>query len=60
MIDVILTTVFISRVLLYVDGMLVTGSNMQDISVLKIKLAKSFAMYDLGVAMQIQYENNKR
>ena len=39
--------------LLYVDGMLVAGSNMQDINVLKIKLAKSFAMKDLGVAKKI-------
>ena len=30
--------------LLYVDDMLVAGSNMQDINVLKRKLAKSFAM----------------
>ena len=33
--------------------MLVAGSNMQDINVLKIKLAKSFAMKDLGAAKQI-------
>ena len=33
--------------------MLVVGSNMQDINVLKIKLAKSFAMKDLGGAKQI-------
>ena len=39
--------------LLYVDDMLVAGSNMQDINVLKIKLAKSFAMKDLGAAKQI-------
>ena len=39
--------------LLYVDGMLVVGYNMQDINVLKRKLAKSFAMKDLGVAKQI-------
>ena len=38
---------------LYVDEMLVVGSNMQDINVLKIKLAKSFAMKDLGAAKQI-------
>ena len=38
--------------LLYVDDMLVAGS-MQDINVLKIKLAKSFAMKDLGAAKQI-------
>jgi hypothetical protein len=34
--------------LLYVDGMLVVGSNMQDINVLKKKLSNSFAMKDLG------------
>ena len=39
--------------LLYVDEMLVTGSNMRDINVLKRKLAKSFAMKDLGAANQI-------
>ena len=33
--------------------MLVAGSNMQDINVLKRKLAKSFAMKDLGAAKQI-------
>ena len=33
--------------------MLVTESNMQDINVLKRKLAKSFAMKDLGGAKQI-------
>ena len=33
--------------------MLVSGSNMQYINVLKIKLANSFAMKDLGVAKQI-------
>jgi hypothetical protein len=38
--------------LLYVDDMLV-GSNMQDINVLKKKLANSFAMKDLGVAKKI-------
>ena len=37
----------------YVDDMLVVGSNMHDINVLKMKLAKSFAMKDLGVAKQI-------
>ena len=36
--------------LLYADDMLVVGSNMQDINVLKIKLAKSFVMKDLGAA----------
>ena len=39
--------------LLYVDDMLVAGYNMQDINVLKRKLAKSFAMKDLGAAKQI-------
>jgi hypothetical protein len=39
--------------LLYVDDMLVVGSNMQDINVLKIKLVNSFAMKDLGVAKKI-------
>jgi hypothetical protein len=39
--------------LLYVDDMLVAGSNMQDINVLKKKLANSFAMKDLGVAKKI-------
>jgi hypothetical protein len=39
--------------LLYVDDMLVVGSNMHDINVLKKKLANSFAMKDLGVAKKI-------
>jgi hypothetical protein len=39
--------------LLYVDGMLVAGSNMQDINVLKKKLSNSFVMKDLGVANKI-------
>ena len=39
--------------LLYVDEMLVVGYNMQDINVLKRKLAKSFAMKNLGVAKKI-------
>jgi hypothetical protein len=39
--------------LLYVDGMLVAGSNMQDINVLKKKLSNSSAMKDLGVAKKI-------
>ena len=34
-------------------NMFVVGSNMQDINVLKRKLANSFAMKDLGVAKQI-------
>jgi hypothetical protein len=33
--------------------MLVVGSNMQDINVLKKKLANSFAMKDLGAAKKI-------
>ena len=33
--------------LLYVDDMLVAGSNMKEINVLKRKLANSFAMKDL-------------
>ena len=39
--------------LLYVDDMLVAGSNMQEINVLKRKMANSFAMKDLGAAKQI-------
>jgi len=39
--------------LLYVDDMFVTGSNMREINVLKRKLANSFAMKDLDVAKQI-------
>jgi hypothetical protein len=39
--------------LLYVDEMLVAGSNMQHINVLKNKLANSFVMKDLGVAKKI-------
>jgi hypothetical protein len=39
--------------LLYVDGMLVADSNMQDINVLKNKLSSSFTMKDLGVAKKI-------
>ena len=38
---------------LYVDDMVVVGSNMQEINVLKRNLANSFAMKDLGVAKQI-------
>ena len=34
-------------------NMFVVGSNMQDINVLKRKLAKSFVMKDLGAAKQI-------
>jgi len=39
--------------LLYVDGILVVGSNMKEINVLKVKLANPFAMKDFGVAKQI-------
>jgi phosphoribosylformylglycinamidine (FGAM) synthase PurS component len=39
--------------LLYVDDMLVAGSNMQDINVLKKKLANSFVIKDLGAAKKI-------
>jgi hypothetical protein len=39
--------------LLYVDYMLVAESNMQDINVLKKKLANSFAIKDLGAAKKI-------
>ena len=39
--------------LLYVDEMLVDGSNMQQINELKQKLARSFAMKDLGAAKKI-------
>jgi hypothetical protein len=39
--------------LLYVDDMLVVGSNMQDINVLKKKLSNSFAMKDLDAAKKI-------
>jgi hypothetical protein len=39
--------------LLYVDDMLVAGSNMQDINTLKKKLANSFAMKDLGATKKI-------
>ena len=38
---------------LYVDDMLVAGSNMDHIKGLKCQLAHSFAMKDLGVAKQI-------
>ena len=37
-------------IILYVDDMLVAGSNMQEINFLKRKLANSFAMKDLGAA----------
>ena len=39
--------------LMYVDDMLVVGSNMQEINVLKIKLANAFEMKDLGAIKQI-------
>ncbi|KAE8666201.1 Retrovirus-related Pol polyprotein from transposon TNT 1-94 [Hibiscus syriacus] len=39
--------------LLYVDDMLVAGSNMHEIINLKQKLSKQFAMKDLGTAKQI-------
>ena len=39
--------------LLYVDDMIIVGCNMQYKNVLKRKLAKSFAMKDLGVSTQI-------
>ena len=39
--------------LFYVDDMLVAGSNMQDINVLKKKLANSFAMKDFVVKKKI-------
>jgi hypothetical protein len=39
--------------LLYVDDMFVVGSNMQDINVLKKKLANSFVMKDLGTEKKI-------
>jgi hypothetical protein len=44
---------YIILILYIVDGMLVAGSNMHDINVLKRKLANSFAMKDLGVAKKI-------
>ena len=39
--------------LLYVDDMLVAGSNMHEINVLKRKLANYFAMNDFGAEKQI-------
>lgn len=39
--------------LLYVDDMLVAGSDMQEIQNLKLELSKHFAMKDLGAAKQI-------
>ena len=52
--------------LLYVDDMLVVGSNMQQINELKQKLARSFAMKDLGATKKIlgmsitQHRKNRR
>jgi hypothetical protein len=47
--------------LLYVDDMLVAGSNMQDINVLKKKLANSFVDEGFGCCKENPwYENNKR
>ena len=50
---------------LYVDEMLIAGSNMQYINFLKRKLAKSFEMKDLGaakkiLAMRITRDNKNR
>jgi hypothetical protein len=42
-----------SILLLYVDDMLVVGSNMKDINVVKNKLVNSFAMKDLCAANKI-------
>ena len=39
--------------LLYVDGMLIVGPNMQDINALKKKLASSFAIKDFSATKQI-------
>ncbi|RVX07254.1 Retrovirus-related Pol polyprotein from transposon TNT 1-94 [Vitis vinifera] len=39
--------------LLYVDDMLIVGSNIEEINNLKKQLSKQFAMKDLGVAKQI-------
>jgi hypothetical protein len=39
--------------LLYIDDMIVVGSNMQDINVLEKKLSNSFTMKDLGAANKI-------
>ncbi|KAE8686024.1 cytochrome P450 71A9-like [Hibiscus syriacus] len=46
--------------LLYVDDMLVAGSDMQEIIHLKQKLSKQFAMKDLGAAKQILEMRIKR
>ena len=39
--------------LLYVDDMLIAGSNMAEIKKLKKQLSMEFAMKDLGIAKQI-------
>ena len=39
--------------LLYVDGMLITGSNMKEIVNLKARLAEEFSMKDLGSTKKI-------
>ena len=39
--------------LLYVDGILLVGSNMKDINFLEKKLDNSFAIKDLGAAKKI-------
>ena len=39
--------------LLYVDDMLIVGSNIEEINILKKQLSKQFAMKDLGIAKQI-------
>ena len=39
--------------LLYVDDMLIVGSNIEEINILKKQLSKQFAMKDLGAIKQI-------
>ena len=39
--------------LLYVDDMLIVGSSIKEINILKKQLSKQFAMKDLGVTKQI-------
>nr|KYP56908.1 Retrovirus-related Pol polyprotein from transposon TNT 1-94 [Cajanus cajan] len=46
--------------LLYVDDMLVTGSNMDEINKLKAKLFEEFEMKDLGAVKQILGMNISR
>ena len=61
MLDVIWITVFIFRnwvmedvsLLLYVDDMLISRSNMQHANALKRKLTSTFAMKDWGTIKQI-------